>query len=108
MEDMVTAPSARLETIGSMGFPNLHRELVRARNSYLGALRRWHEAGFAFDAEAVPLVPSNDGSFTAWTADQDAVMSACAEAWVDLIAARRGYGAAVSDLLANDTPPITI
>ena len=54
MEDMVTAPSARLETIGSMGFPNLHRELVRARNSYLGALRRWHEAGFAFDAAAVP------------------------------------------------------
>jgi hypothetical protein len=87
-----------------MGFPDLQRQLVRARNTYLGAVRRWHEAGAAFEATAVPLLPSEDGSFTPWTDDQAAVMSVCAEAWTRLIAARRGYNAAAEDLLANDRP----
>jgi hypothetical protein len=87
-----------------MGFPDLQREHVRARNTYLGAVRRWHEAGAAFESAAVPLLPSEDGTFAPWTNEQAAVMSLCAEAWARLIAARRGYNAAVEDLLANDTP----
>jgi hypothetical protein len=87
-----------------MGFPDLQRELVRARNTYLGAVRRWREAGAAFEAAAVPLLPSDDGGFAPWTDDQAVVMSVCADAWACLIAARRGYDAAVKDLLANDTP----
>jgi hypothetical protein len=89
-----------------MGFPDLQRELVRARNTYLGAVRRWHEAGEAFEAAAVPLLPS-EGSFAPWTDDQAAVMSACAETWARLIATRRGYDAALEDLLVNDTPSPT-
>jgi hypothetical protein len=86
-----------------MGFPDLQRELVRARNTYLGAVRRWREAGAAFEAAAVPLLPSEDGTFAPWTDDHAAVMSVCAEAWARLIAAQWGYNAAVEDLLANDT-----
>lgn len=87
-----------------MGFPDLQRELVRARNTYLGAVRHWRQAGVAFEAAVVPLLPSEDGNIAPWTGDQSAVMSVCAEAWTRLIAARSGYDAAVEDLLANDAP----
>jgi hypothetical protein len=85
-----------------MAFPNLQREAARARNSYLGAVRRWHAAGEAFEAATVPLLPSSAGVIREWTAYEATVMQACAQAWTELVACRRGYDAALEDLAANE------
>lgn len=85
-----------------MGFPNLQREAARARNGYLGAVRRWHAAGKAFEVATVPLLPASRGVTREWTADETAVMQACAKAWAELVASRRGYEAALEDLAANE------
>jgi hypothetical protein len=48
-----------------MGFPNLQREVTRARNSYLGVLRRLDVAMAAFNEAAVPLLPADNRRFLA-------------------------------------------
>jgi hypothetical protein len=85
-----------------MGFPNLVRELVRARLAYVGSVRRLDEAMEAFSRADVPLMPEEDGHFEVWSGDHIAVMSLCAEAWSAVLAARRGFDAAQRDLAAND------
>jgi hypothetical protein len=88
-----------------VGYPNLQREVARARNAYLGAVRRWNRAGEAFAAAAGPLLPDDTGPSAQWSREQIAIMRACALAWSDLVAARRDYNAAVADLRANDPGP---
>jgi hypothetical protein len=85
-----------------MGFPNLQRELTRARNTYLGSVRRLDETMEAFGATAVPLMPAENGAIESWTSDHAAAMSACAEAWSAVVTARRGFDAAERDLALND------
>jgi hypothetical protein len=85
-----------------MGFPNLQREATRARNSYLGALRRLDVAMAAFNEATVPMLPMENGRLAPWTREHVAVMRAAAEAWAGIVAARRGYDAAIRDLAGNE------
>jgi hypothetical protein len=88
---------------GLMGHVNLDRELTRARNSYLGSVRRLDEAMQTFNMTEVPLMPTvDDRRFAPWSPRDTAVMRACADAWSAVVAAHRGYVAAERDLAAND------
>lgn len=84
-----------------MGFPNLNRELTRARSGYLGALRRLDLAMDAFGAAGVPLAPAEGGRLADWSREDVEVMRTCAEAWSAVILARRGLDAALRDLAVN-------
>jgi hypothetical protein len=85
-----------------MGFPNLVREFTRARLAYVGSVRRLDQAMEAFSRADVPLMPSEDGHIEVWNDDHVAAMGACAEAWSEVLVARRGFDAAQRDLAAND------
>ena len=85
-----------------VSFPNLQRELTRARNSYLGAVRRLDEAMETFNTKDVPLVPLDNGRIQPWTRADVEVMTACADAWSAVVATHRGYQAAERDLARND------
>jgi hypothetical protein len=88
-----------------MGFPNLQREATRARSAYLGALRRLDQAMDTFNNVEVPLAPGEDGRLAPWTREDVAVMRSCAQAWMAVVAARRGYDAALGDLDQNEALP---
>jgi len=91
-DELATRPPRYVECMydDGMGFPNLQRELTRARNAYLGAVRRLDLAMEEFSTADVPLMPAENGAIAPWTAGHGATMSACAEAWSAVVAARRG------------------
>jgi hypothetical protein len=88
-----------------VGFPNLQREATRARSAYLGALRRLDRAMNMFNEANVPLAPDEDGRPAPWTIEGVVVMRSCARAWMAVVAARRGYDAALRDLDQNEALP---
>ncbi len=88
-----------------MGNPNLQREVTRARSAYIGALRRLAEAMNAFHEAGVPLDPDAQGRLAPWTREHVTVMRRCAQAWPEVVAARRLYDALLRDLGRPATHP---
>jgi hypothetical protein len=88
-----------------MGFPDLQRELVRARNTYLGAVRRTLARGRCGVRGGSGTSTPVRGRRLYALDRRSGRCHVCLCGGLDtLIAARRGYNAAAEDLLANDTP----
>jgi hypothetical protein len=81
------------------------KEARRARAAYVGALTQLARAMTEFEQVGVPLEPLPSGRIAPWSAAQQAVMVACAEAWGAVVRQRRAYDVAAREANHPETWP---
>jgi hypothetical protein len=81
------------------------KEARRARAAYVGALAQLARAMTEFERVGVPLEPLPSGRIAPWSAQQQMVMVACAEAWEAVVRQRRAYDTAIREVTHPETWP---
>lgn len=94
-----------LERVYDVEMGTQEKEARRARAAYVGALRQLARAMTDFERVGVPLEPLADGRIAPWSARQQEVMVACAEAWEGVVRQRRAYDVAVREAGHPETWP---